>query len=304
MPRKELDYSKTHFYKIVCKNPEIKEAYVGHTLNFKNRKSNHKRTCYNEKDEVHFNFYLYQFIRENGGFDNFEMVLINTECCENALKARRREREYIEELNATLNQIKRPVRTIDEANEYRKNYYDENKEDIKQKGKQYRIENAQIIKEKGKEYREANKEKLRQKNKEYQENNKEKINKQRQEYRETNREAINERRKEHYNNNKEKCNEQCRKYYEKNKEILNEQSRTYRQNHLEERREKDRDYHHRNKEERNRKSREYYQRNKEKTLEQNKLKITCVCGSEVRQSDCKRHEKSKKHQDYINLLQD
>ena len=169
MPRKELDYSKTHFYKIVCKNPEIKEAYVGHTLNFKNRKSGHKRTCYNDKDQVHYNIYLYEFIRDNGGFDNFDMVLINTECCENALEARRREREYIEQLNATLNQIKRPVRTTEEANEYRKEYYEENKEDIKQKNKQYRIDNADVVKERAKIYRENHKEERSLKNKEWQE---------------------------------------------------------------------------------------------------------------------------------------
>ena len=127
MPHKELDYSKTHFYKIVCKNPEIKDTYVGHTLNFKNRKSGHKRTCYNDKDQVHYNFYLYEFIRENGGFDNFDMVLINTERCENALEARRREREYIEQLNATLNQIKRPNRTPEEKKQYHKDDYEKKK---------------------------------------------------------------------------------------------------------------------------------------------------------------------------------
>ena len=103
------------------------------------------------------------------------MVLINTERCENALEARRREREYIEQLNATLNQIKRPVRTTEEANEYRKDYYEENKEDIKQKNKQYRIDNADIVKERAKIYRENHKEERSLKNKEWQEKNQEQI---------------------------------------------------------------------------------------------------------------------------------
>ena len=38
MPHKEVDDSKTHFYKIVCKDLSIKDCYVGHTTNFKNRK--------------------------------------------------------------------------------------------------------------------------------------------------------------------------------------------------------------------------------------------------------------------------
>ena len=74
MPRKEMDYSKTHFYKIVCKDLNIKDCYVGHTTNFKNRKHDHRQKCYQENDQIHYNIYLYQFIRENGGFENFDMI--------------------------------------------------------------------------------------------------------------------------------------------------------------------------------------------------------------------------------------
>ena len=31
MPRKEIDYTKTNFYKIVCKDLSVKDCYVGHT---------------------------------------------------------------------------------------------------------------------------------------------------------------------------------------------------------------------------------------------------------------------------------
>ena len=41
---------------------------------------------------------------------------------------------------------------------------------------------------------------------------------------------------------------------------------------------------------------EFYENNKEETLERNKLKITCDCGTVVRKVDYKRHEKCKKHQ--------
>ena len=46
MPRKPIDYSNTHFYKIVCKDLGIKELYVGHTTNFKNRKLDHKKELF------------------------------------------------------------------------------------------------------------------------------------------------------------------------------------------------------------------------------------------------------------------
>ena len=172
MPRKELNYDKTYFYKIVCKDLNIKDCYVGHTLNFKNRKSAHKRTCYNENDREHFNSYVYQFIRNSGGFENFDMILIQTERCENRLDALRKEREYIEQLNATLNKT-RPTRTPEEAKQYRLDYYEENKEDIKHKNKQYRDDNADIVREQTRKYRNQAhvKEYMKQKNKEWRENN-------------------------------------------------------------------------------------------------------------------------------------
>ena len=38
MPKENIDYSKTIIYKIVCKDINIKDCYVGSTTNFTNRK--------------------------------------------------------------------------------------------------------------------------------------------------------------------------------------------------------------------------------------------------------------------------
>ena len=178
MPRKEMNYTKTHFYKIVCNDLNIKDCYVGHTINFKNRKSAHKRTCNNENDKIHYNMPLYKFIRQNGDWDNFDMILINTETCENRLMALKREREYIEELNATLNKA-RPFRTDEELKEYKKEYVENNKDYIKQKAKEYNATNADRIREARKEYRNNHMEELALKSKEWRENNKEYIIQQR-----------------------------------------------------------------------------------------------------------------------------
>ena len=179
MPVKPIDYSQTHFYKIVCRNTDIKDCYVGHTTDFTKRKHQHKRTCYDEKDQVHYNFYLYQFIRENGGWDNFDMILLDTLNCENNLRARAVEREFIEEIKPTLNQIKRPMRTEEEAIEYRKEYYGNNCEDIKQKNKQYRIDNEELVKQRKKIYNENHKEERSIKNKEWRDKNADTIRQQR-----------------------------------------------------------------------------------------------------------------------------
>ena len=267
MPKAPINYENTHFYKIVCKDLNIKDTYVGHTTNFKNRKQQHKHTCYNENDKVHYDIYLYQFIRENGGFDNFDMILLNTECCENKLHAQKREREYIEQLNATLNKIK-PVRTNDEKQNYHLSYYQNNKDIIKQKAKEYRKDNAETIKQQRQNNYELNKEHIKQVRREWRERNKDKVNEQRRQYREKNKDKIKQQKQLSYQKHKEKINQQHREYYKEHKEIMNQKSREYRQNHLEERRQKDRDYHWANKEARNKKSKEYYEKKKLQTLSQ------------------------------------
>ena len=103
MPSKPIDYSKTHFYKIICRDLNIKDCYVGHTTDFTKRKSKHKGKCSLEGNRD-YHLYVYQFIRENGGWGNFDMILIKTVECNNSLEARKVERDLIEELEATLNQ--------------------------------------------------------------------------------------------------------------------------------------------------------------------------------------------------------
>ena len=102
MPKKPIDYSNTHFYKIVCKDTNIKDCYVGHTTDFTNRRYKHKYSCENPNDKRH-NLYIYDFIRKNGCWENWTMIEIEKRNCENSLEARRIEREYIEQLNASQN---------------------------------------------------------------------------------------------------------------------------------------------------------------------------------------------------------
>ena len=169
MPKVPIDYSETHFYKIVCRNTGIKDCYVGHTTDFTKRKHQHKGTCYDEKDQIHYNFYLYQFIRENGGWDNFDMILLDTIDCGNNLRARAIEREFIEAIKPTLNKIKRPLRTEEEALEYRKEHYENNKEEIKQQVRQHRIDNPEVVKATAKRSREKHKDKVNQRSRGYNE---------------------------------------------------------------------------------------------------------------------------------------
>jgi hypothetical protein len=142
MPKIQMNYSRTKFYKIVCRDLTITETYVGHTTNWTKRKYQHKHNCCNENSKI-YNLRVYTFIRENGNFDNWDMILIEEYSCENKLQAKQRERYWIKTLNATLN-TNIPSRTKNEWKE-------ENKELILQQSEQYREQNREMINEKKKE---------------------------------------------------------------------------------------------------------------------------------------------------------
>lgn len=86
-------------YSITPIDPTIKIAYVGHTTNFRSRKSQHKRTCINTNDPNH-NCKTYQLIREHKGFDYWEMKPLEECECENKTQARIRERYWYEKFIA------------------------------------------------------------------------------------------------------------------------------------------------------------------------------------------------------------
>jgi hypothetical protein len=99
----EADYGNTIIYKITCKDPEIKDLYVGHTTNFVQRKRAHKQCSKNPKTSTSCK--LYDCIRQNGGWDNWIMEIIHFCKCNGLYEARKKEQEFFVSLNATLNSV-------------------------------------------------------------------------------------------------------------------------------------------------------------------------------------------------------
>ena len=60
-------------YKICCKDLSIPDQYIGQTINFDNRRVSHFISCV-WKDK--HNTYLYDFIRDHGGWTNWKMSII------------------------------------------------------------------------------------------------------------------------------------------------------------------------------------------------------------------------------------
>ena len=156
-----VNYNNGKIYKLCCKDINVKEIYVGSTCNeLKVRKYQHKSHCNNDKSKK-YNINVYKFIRENGGFENWDIVIIEKyKECNDKLELHQRERYYLELLGATLNsQI---------PNRSQKEWHEDNKEHKKQ----YREYNKDKIKEKDKDYYQKNKEHKKEYYKEY---NKEKV---------------------------------------------------------------------------------------------------------------------------------
>jgi hypothetical protein len=135
-------------YKIEHKsNPEL--VYVGSTSNFENRKRSHKHDCILSEIKV------YQMIRENGGWDKFDMIeLKQIECTQ--LEAREEEDRVRIELNATLNTL-RAVKDPNYKQDHKK-YYQEHREELNQRTRQYKQAHREQIKQKIQEYRQEHRE--------------------------------------------------------------------------------------------------------------------------------------------------
>ena len=167
MPRLPIDYSKTIMYKLVCNDLKITECYVGHTTEFNKRKCCHKTSCNNEKNK-NYHEKKYIVIRDNGGWDNWSMIMIEEYNCKNKQEALKRERELYESLEATLNMI-RPIVSNEEKVERQKltkhNNYPIYREEILKKNKKWYENNKDKILENRKKWYENNKDKVIEQNK-------------------------------------------------------------------------------------------------------------------------------------------
>jgi len=194
----EEEYIHVSMYKICPKNKDLNYCYIGHTTCFNDRKKQHIKNTTNQDDKKHYHLKHYETIRNNGGWDEWEMSEIEHYKCKSKLEARIREQELIEEYGANLNSLKAYV-TEEEKAQTKKNitekYRIENKAKIREQEKAYKQEHKEVIAEQMKKYREENKEKLKEQTKEYRIKNKEKYDEQQKIYREKNKEILKEKRK-------------------------------------------------------------------------------------------------------------
>ena len=159
-------------YKLVSDDVEIKECYVGSTVNFIRRKHEHKSNC-NNINSKRYNLYVYKFIRDNGGWNSYSMIQIEEYKFNTRNELNARERHWIETLQAKLNK-NIPTRTDKEYYESHKDEAKDYYESHKDKIKEYKLKNKELIRIKKKDYYKINKEIIKDKRKEYHLKNKDK----------------------------------------------------------------------------------------------------------------------------------
>ena len=205
-----VNYNQSIIYKLCCRDVDITEIYVGSTTNFYRRKSGHKCAC-NRNDNKDYNCYVYQFIRENGSWDNWDMVIVEAFSATDKNDLHKRERHWIETLKAKLNK-QTPTRT-------NKEYQQLNSDKIKENNKQYHQLNRDKILNRVKQYQQLHKEQTKQHKQTYREKNKDKLLEQSRQYRLLNKEAI----KANRLLNRDTINEKKRQQYQLKKQQLKEQ---------------------------------------------------------------------------------
>lgn len=160
MSNPDIDYSNTIIYKITCKDPNIHDVYIGHTVNFVQRKKAHRRASINSSSPSH-NCKVYKVIRNNGGWNNWSMDIVAFYKCKDLNEARQKEQEHFVELKATMNSVEpfpsKPVNRIIHVNPLTVNKptYHENMliSTFNQSNCRYNCENCYFITSNKKDYR-------------------------------------------------------------------------------------------------------------------------------------------------------
>jgi hypothetical protein len=117
---KENVYSKSVIYKIVPKDINLDYIYVGSTHRYNDRKSSHKSDYHNELSP-RYKLEVYDYIRNNGGWYNFVINVIEEYPCESKRELEKREQYWKEIYGSNIGK-----RAYAEKNQY----YLDHKEDI------------------------------------------------------------------------------------------------------------------------------------------------------------------------------
>ena len=199
-------------YVLKCCDTCVKETYIGSTINFHRRMIEHKFACNNETSKK-YNFPLYKFIRENGGWGSWEMNIIDSLTTTDKNEMIKCERKYIDEQEFRLNKTI-PLRT-------RKEYHQDHKEKLNENMKLYAQDHREKFIKRKKQYYQDHKKEIRERHRQYDQEHKEELRAYHKQYRQDNKEKLNEISKKYAQDHKEEIAEYQKLYRETNRETIN-----------------------------------------------------------------------------------
>ena len=191
--------------------------YIGSTTNMRSRKNGHKTKCFNQSDRA-YNKPLYQTIRSKGITkdtfkERFKMLWVCNIEFHKRYELKAAEAKFIKELEPVCNCL------IPYSKEWnQKQYYQDNKESIKEYNKRYYQDNTEYHKQ----YYQDNIDKIKQYNKQYM-----------KQYRNDNKYKIREQKKQYYLDNKDKIKQRNKQYRNDNKQYYKEYKQQHRKDNKE-----------------------------------------------------------------------
>ena len=158
------DFSNCYIYYILDKDGVV--HYVGSTSNLNSRRSKHKYNCNHEYCKE-YNLDIYQYIRNNGGFDNFQITPVRKiENVNNKTELLIAERLEMEKFTGLKN-MRGSFRSEKEKVEMRKQWKKDNPEKHSENSRIWRENNPEKYKQIYEKYRENNIEKIRERDRIY-----------------------------------------------------------------------------------------------------------------------------------------
>ena len=135
-------------------------VYIGSTSNYKRRMIVHKSNCNNENSNG-YNLFLYQYIRQNAGWDTFTSEILHECEVQDKYEKMKIEGQWMAQYEHRLN--KQNSWGYKDKKENVKKYHEENKDAINEQKKKYYEQNKDAINEQKKKWYQQNKERIKQK---------------------------------------------------------------------------------------------------------------------------------------------
>lgn len=112
------DYSKSVIYEIFCNFNDVKDTFIGATVNLRQKKYLHKK-----------NDDFKDIIEQNGGWDNWSFKILESYPCNSKSELNDRLKYYVDEFQPTINETKKIIEgkgfDVEEKKKAKKEYQKE-----------------------------------------------------------------------------------------------------------------------------------------------------------------------------------